>query len=109
MSDFEEGKETHQLLYPALQARGTIVSYTTFLCIFLPLSLSFPLCVSFSAYSGFISLSPLFLVVIFTKRLVKGPACPQVWIRFTQGLGLCLAVFALTGLRARKGISYKTP
>lgn len=100
MSDFEKGKETHQLICPAQLARGASYSDTTFLLYFSsPFAFFFFLCISLSAHSGFISLSLLFLMVIFTKCLVKGPACPQVWIRFTQGLGLCLAVFALTEVR----------
>lgn len=69
-------------------------------------------CLFISAYSGFTSLSLSFLVVIFTKRLVKGPAYPQVWIRFTQGLWLYLVLFALRGvrrLRAREGFLTKFP
>lgn len=114
MSDFEEGKEnTPTYLSSSASQRRQLLLHHFPLYISSPLSLFLFLCVYlfFSAYSGFISLSLLFLVVIFTKCLVKGPACPQVWIRFTQGLGLCLVLFALTGVRsvrARKGISYKT-
>lgn len=52
---------------------------------------------------------PVILCGEFTQRLVKGPVCLHVWIRFTWGLGPCLVLFALTGgVRAREGISYKT-
>lgn len=52
---------------------------------------------------------PVILCGEFTQRLVKGPVCLHVWIRFTRGLVLCLVLFALTGgVRAREGISYKT-
>lgn len=59
-----------------------------------------------------VSPSLSFLVVIFTKCLGKGSACPQVWIRFAQSLELCLALFALRPVKrvsASEGISYKTP
>lgn len=107
----EGGQREHinlsvQLSYLEAPATLTPLSFvyffpSLFLCVYLFLS----------AYAGFISLSLSFLVVIFTKRLVKGSACPQIWIRFTQGLGLCLVLFALRGVRvrARVGISYKTP
>lgn len=94
-----------QLSYPEAPATLTPLSFVYFfpsvflvLCVYLVLS----------AYSGFISLCLSILVVIFTKRLVKGSARPQIWIRFAQGLGLCLVLFALRGVRrvrAREGIS----
>lgn len=75
-------------------------------CIFLPRFLFTSLSLLMQGLSPSLS----FLVAIFTKRLVKGLACPQVWIRFTQGLGLCLVLFALREVRranAREGISFK--
>lgn len=105
-------KRTDQLIGPVELAGGASYSYTTVLCKFSfpPPLFSVSVCVSLLTQGLSPSLS--FLVVIFTKCLGKGSACPQVWIRFAQSLELCLALFALRPVkrvRASEGISYKTP
>lgn len=103
-------KRTDQLISPVELAGGASYSYTTVLSKFSYPPLSVSVCVSLLTQGLSPSLS--FLVVIFTKCLGKGSACPQVWIRFAQSLELCLALFALRPVkrvRASEGISYKTP
>lgn len=104
-------KRTDQLIGPVELTGGASYSYTTVLSKF-----SYPpppfLCLFVSLCLLRVSPSLSFLVVIFTKCLGKGSACPQVWIRFAQSLELCLALFALRPVkqvRASEGISYKTP
>lgn len=70
------------------------------------------MCLHLSAYSRLISRPLFFLVAILTKRLVKVPACSQIWIRFARGLALRPGLLALRGgrkARARHGIFCKTP
>lgn len=64
-----------------------LFSYQSSFVYFFPcLFLFHCVCLPLFAYSGFICRSLFSLVVIFTKCLVKVPAYPQIWIRFTQGL-----------------------
>lgn len=101
----------HQVICPAELVSGAQYSHTN-----LYLQNDFPSFnflllyeyLSHSAYVRFISLLLSFPVVIFTECLVKGTACPQVWIRFTHGLEreclaklLCSAVIIYMRWRGR--------
>lgn len=92
-------KRRHWLICLAELSRGTIYSFTTlhfFPSLYL-LCVSVYLCLLRVYLAFFLSIFWWwYLPNVWSK---KPKACPQIWIRFTQDLGLCLVLFALRSWR----------